>query len=157
MIKYCNTCRLSDKTKKICLLSGISINLDTDFCSKHAETLKTCCICGGYVVEPGYIDWDGEGEVHEYCERCHQLFNTCQFCPSFQKCEFMTNPDPMPQVVTKTVRQGNMMMQTQVKNEERVQKFCPSCCCWDENHGCMKEFNVGCVNKQDFWSSRNPS
>ena len=81
------------------------------------------------------------------------------FCYNFldKKCEFITNPDPMPQVVMKTVRQGNMMMQTQVKNEERVQKFCPSCCCWDKNHGCMKEFNIGCINKQDFWTSRNPS
>lgn len=156
MIKYCNTCRLRDKTKKVCLLFGIPME-DTDYCSKHADVIIPCDICGQALLGSTYVEYDGEGEPHQYCERCHQAFNTCQLCPSFQKCEFKTNPDPMPQVVMKTVRQGNMMMQTQVKNEKRVQKFCPSCCCWDENYGCMKEFNVGCINKQDFWTSRNPS
>ena len=156
MIKYCSTCRLHDKTKKVCLLFGTPMQ-DTDYCSKHADKITLCDICGQPLLGTTYVEYDDEGECHQYCERCHQAFNTCQLCPSFQKCEFMTNPDPMPQVVMKTVRQGNMMMQTQVKNEERVQKFCPSCCCWNENHGCMKEFNVGCINKQDFWTSRNPS
>ena len=156
MIKYCSTCRLHDKTKKVCLLFGMPMQ-DTDYCSKHADKITLCDICGQPLLGTTYVEYDDEGECHQYCERCHQAFNTCQLCSSFQKCEFQTNPDPMPQVVMKTVRQGNMMMQTQVKNEERVQKFCPSCCCWDENHGCMKEFNVGCINKQDFWTSRNPS
>lgn len=118
--------------------------------------MEYCEICG-YPMElvGSFLEQDSEGEWHQYCARCAELLKTCQAC--FAPCEFETNPDPMPKFVMKTVRQGNMMMQTQVKNEERVQKFCSSCCCWDENHGCMKEFNVGCINKQDFWTSRNPS
>ena len=147
MIKYCETCRFHDKLKKICLISGIPME-DTDFCSKHAKEFKVCNICRGAIVGNVYYDHNAEGELIQYCERCHQTFQTCQLCPSFQKCEFMTNPDSMPKVVTKTVRQGTMIMQAQVKNEEREKKFCPSCCCWDENHGCMKEFNIGCINQQ---------
>lgn len=154
--KYCKTCSLRNEAKKICQLTGIPINLETDFCSKHIEDItNTCNICGQLMITPGFVEHTSEGVIH-YCEQCHQALNTCQLCPNVRKCEFHTNPDPMPKVVMKTVRQGNMVMQTQVKNEERVQKFCPSCCCWDENHGCMKEFNIGCVNKQDFWTSRNP-
>lgn len=156
MIKYCETCRLHEKTKKICLLTGIPMK-DTDYCSKHANEIIVCDICGNPLLSPTYVEYDCDGILRQYCERCHQAFQTCQLCPKFQKCEFMTNPDPMPQVIMKTVRQGNMVMQAQVKNEKRVQKFCPSCCCWDENHGCMKEFNIGCTNRPDFYNTRESS
>ena len=153
-IKYCNTCRLSNKNKQVCLLTGLPVNLNTDYCSKHVDEPTLCDICGVPMVTPGFIEEDPEGNWHTHCERCQQLYNTCQLCPKFQKCEFMTNPDPMPKVVMKTVRQGNMVMQTQVKNDARVQKFCPSCECWDENHGCMKEFNSGCINQDKIFTSR---
>lgn len=155
-MEYCNTCVYGDKIKKVCLYYGTHIDLDKDFCSKHAKEINYCEVCGQAMMIVGsFLEQDSNGVWHQYCARCAELLKTCQTCSA--PCEFQTNPDPMPKVVMKTVRQGNMVMQTQVKNEERVQKFCPSCCCWDENHGCMKEFNVGCINKQDFWTSRNPS
>ena len=149
MIKYCNTCQLYEKTKKVCLLSGIPME-DTDYCSKHADEVIPCDICGNPLLGSTYVEYNGDGELRQYCERCHQAFHTCQLCSDFRKCEFMTNPDPMPQVVMKTVQQGNMVVQTQAKNEERVQKFCLSCGCWDENHGCMKEYNIGCINQHNI-------
>ena len=155
-MEFCNTCAYSDKIKKVCLYYGTHIDIDKDFCSKHAKEINYCEVCQQPMELMGsFLEQDSKGVWHQYCARCAELLKTCQACSA--PCEFATNPDPMPKVVMKTVRQGNMVMQTQVKNEERVQKFCPSCCCWDENHGCMKEFNVGCINKQDFWTSRNPS
>lgn len=157
MIKYCRTCCLRNEAQKACQLTGVPIDLDTDFCSKHMEEPRTCSLCGGVLIGETFLVETAEGEWNEYCARCNALFNTCQMCPKFQVCEFLTNPDPMPKVVMKTVRQGNMVMQMQVKNEERAQKFCPSCGCWDENHGCMKEFNIGCVNRPDFYNTRESS
>lgn len=136
----------------ICALKGIKMNGETDFCSKHTDYLKKCNICDNLMFGPGYIEHNGENYIC-MCDRCYQLYSTCQMCPVFQVCEFMTNPDPMPKVVVKTIRQGNMTMQTQVKNEERVKKFCPSCECWDENHGCMKEYNIGCYKRDTVTKS----
>ena len=151
-IKYCNTCRLYDKMQGICGLKGMKMNGEIDFCSKHTDYLKVCCICNNIMLEPGYIECSTEEPIL-MCERCHQAYNTCQMCPRFKVCEFQTNPDPMPQVVMKTIRQGNAVMQIQVKNEERVKKFCPSCECWDENHGCMKEYNIGCYKRDTVTKS----
>lgn len=146
-VKYCQTCELRHREQNVCRLTGFLIDPEKDFCSKHADEIIPCDICGQPLLGSTYVEYDGEGNLLQYCKRCHQLFNTCQLCEHAIVCEFETNLDPMPKVVMKTVRQGNMMMQTQVKNEERVRKFCPTCACYDENHGCMKEFNTGCYKQ----------
>jgi hypothetical protein len=128
---------------------------DTDYCSKHADEIILCDICGNPLLGSTYVEYDGDGELRQYCERCHQAFQTCQLCPSFQKCEYMTNPDPMPKVVMKTVRQGHMQMQTQVMNPDRVNKFCLVCGCYDKELGCKRQLNVACDKKTEFWTSRN--
>ena len=153
MIKYCSTCRLRDKQKKVCLLFGVPME-DRDYCSKHADEIILCDICGNPLLGPTYVEDDGDEKLLRYCERCHQAFQTCQLCSKMQECEFETNPDPMPKIVMKAVRQGNMMMQTQVKNEERVQKFCHSCHCWlgDGIDACGKEFNVSCYKNPRYFS-----
>lgn len=147
----CNTCILSDKNKKVCHLNGTPIDLDNDDCSKHTKTLNYCEICRSPVLPTGSIlTYDDEERVHLICVNCHKLLSTCQACKKFENCEFENNPDPMPKSVMKTVRQGNMQMQAAVRNEERVKKFCPTCECWDEEIGCLKEFNVGCIKKSQF-------
>lgn len=149
MIKYCNECLLSDKIKSICLLTNIPIELESDYCSQHKEQLLPCTICGRPMLSPGYYEYAPEGHLLHYCQSCHSLLNTCQVCSNVRHCEFETNPDPMPKVVMQTIRQGNAVMQMQVKNEERVKKFCHSCRCWmaDGIDACGKEFNIGCVNQ----------
>ena len=57
MIKYCNTCRLRDKTKKVCLLFGIPME-DTDYCSKHADVIIPCDICGQPLLGSTYVEYD---------------------------------------------------------------------------------------------------
>lgn len=157
-MEYCNTCILSDKNKKICQINGIRINLEEDFCSHHSTELEKCEICGQFMLPQGiWFEQDEENGIwHKFCGNCNKLLNTCQACDKFNICPFETDPDPMPKVVVKTIRQGNMTMQTQVKNEERIKKFCHSCNCWNEECGCMKTFNIGCDKKSKFWSSRNP-
>ena len=144
-IKNCKSCALSEKTKLVCRLTGIPIDLEKDFCSKHAMHLNRCDLCGNPMVAPIYVSLDG---ALQYCGNCRQVFSTCQLCQNASKCEFETNPDPMPKVVVKTIQQNGMVMQAQVKNNERIQKFCPSCICWNkETECCMKEFNIGCSSR----------
>jgi hypothetical protein len=151
MMKYCKTCAYFDENKNMCALSGLFMDGEKDYCSKHADVLLHCDVCGNIMLTSGSIlEIDSNGECHQFCARCAELLKTCQACSA--PCEFETNPDPMPKVVMKTVRQGNMQMQTQIMNPERVEKFCPSCGCYDQEVGCKRQFNVGCDKKTSFWT-----
>ena len=149
-MEYCNTCACFNKNKNICGLSGIPMEGDKDYCSKHTDTILRCEVCGNMMLVPGsIIEIDSEGKSHQFCPRCRELLKTCQTCSAL--CEFETNPDPMPKVVVKTVRQGNIQMQTQIRNPDRESKFCHSCGCYDEELGCKRQFNVACDKKIGFW------
>ena len=149
MSKFCNTCGLANRSRKQCRLSGIPIDLNKDFCSHYVYDPNTCEICHNPVLNTtSVLELDDNGNWHIYCPNCINLLKTCQVCRSFQSCAFETDPNPLPKVVTKTVRQGNMVMQAQVKNEERVKALCHTCCCWNEEYGCMKEFNQRCDKVQ---------
>lgn len=158
MNKLCKTCILGDKIKRVCGLSNVPIDPDKDFCSHHAtsiEQMNKCEICGNPILITGeLLAQDDEGNWHIYCRNCDRLLKTCQSCNKYQICAFETDPNPMPKVVVKTIQQGNAVMQAQVKNEERIKLFCHSCACWDEECGCLKEFNMGCEKKNNFWTSR---
>ena len=41
-MEYCETCVYCDKTKSVCLYYGIQIDIDKDFCSKHAKQINYC-------------------------------------------------------------------------------------------------------------------
>lgn len=153
-IKYCETCRIYEKAQGVCRLTGIPMNATKDYCSKHIEEFTLCEICRQPMIPLGYIEVDSDEEVHQYCDRCSKLMHTCQFCPKAQYCAFEMDPNPMPKVVMQTMQQGNMTMQTQIRNPEREKLFCHSCECWYEETGCFREYNIGCNKKPDFWSSR---
>ena len=55
-----------------------------------------------------------------------------------------------PQVVMRTVRQGMMTMQTQVKNPNLVRKHCLNCVCSYGTQGdcCADQNGEGCKNWQ---------
>jgi hypothetical protein len=155
--RKCATCILCEKQNKVCRLSGARVNPDMDGCPKHTTELKKCEICGGNVLpRDTIIEIDEKEQVHEYCPNCLQLLKSCQSCPRARVCPFETDPNPMPKVVVQTIQQGNMTVQTQVRNEERERLFCHNCECWHEECGCLKNFNVGCNKKPNFWTSRNP-
>lgn len=150
----CNTCALANRVQKTCCLKGIPIDLEKDYCSKHTTSLNTCEICGSAIV-PGteLIECDETGKPHIYCRNCLTFLKSCASCPK-QYCAFNEDPDPMPKIVIREVRQGNMVMKGQVINEERVKMFCTSCHCWSTEFGCLKKLNHGCDKKPNFWSSR---
>ena len=155
-IKYCETCKVCVKEKGICQRHGIAIPVDLkkDYCSKHVDEIIICEVCRQPMIPPGIIEVDKDGNVHQFCDRCNQLMKTCATCPKVQYCAFDMDPNPMPKVVMQTVQQGNMTMQSQIKNPERIKLFCHSCKCWNEDAGCFREYNIGCIKKPDFWTGR---
>ena len=142
--KFCKTCAIADKNQKVCRLSGIPINLDKDTCTQHKTEFTLCDMCRSPIIGGSYVEVVGD-KVFQYCERCNSAIGTCSTCKEIMDCRFETDTScPLPKVVTKVVQQGNMVMQTQARNEEREKVVCPSCKCWDEENGCLREFSVGC-------------
>ena len=89
-----------------------------------------------------------------FCENCARAFGTCMMCDYGQRCEFQTNPAPIPHFVTKHIRQetlgGYMKKIEQVPNAQRIKAFCieGECKCMGyvgEELKCMRQFGT-CAN-----------
>ena len=137
--KKCNTCGYCDAARKACALYGRTIDVNADYCSKHIklDNLEICAICGNPIVG-GVYDIDSDTYLHLECAK--QL-GTCATCQLALVCEFNTNPDPTPKAITQTLRQGNMTIQQQVRNPDRIDMFCKECACFDTENGCLKQNN----------------
>ena len=99
------------------------VNIPCDYCGRPASTVV-------------------DTEDNCSCVNCYKQFYTCAMCENASKCEFETNPSPLPKVVQQTVRQGPMIMTTQVKNPERIREFCHICQCWNTSEQfCGREDN----------------
>lgn len=84
------------------------------------------------------------------CVECYRKWDTCALCIHGSKCAFETDPSPLPKIVQKTIRQGNMTVQQTVKNPDRIRELCQfSCPCFDEEFGCFKE-NGYCTKYQEI-------
>lgn len=100
--------------------------------------------------------WNGEGaqlfEGDVICPSCGNSLGYCPTCELAQICPFETSSSPVPKVILKQIKQGNMVMQTQIKNPERIKVTCESeCKCWNTEHQfCMKQDGF-CAN----WDFRN--
>lgn len=67
------------------------------------------------------------------CMNCFKQFYTCAMCENAQYCAFEQDPSPLPRQVQQTIQRGPMIMQTTVKNPERVKQFCFPCKCFDQD------------------------
>ena len=93
-----------------------------------------CKYCGQEHV--AIINEDGSG----MCRKCFSLAGTCHLCENGTLCDFETSPLNLPKQEQKTIRQGNMVVQTVVKNEARIRETClKNCPCYDPDFGCFKE------------------
>ena len=155
-MKKCSTCRLATLSQHKCQLTGLPITAD-DYCSRHTtEPLGTCYSCHRALLPEGTILVKGNDVYLTFCQECASKLSSCAFCFKAEACEFETNPDPMPKVTIQQMRQGNMVMQTQVKNPERIKKFCPSCRCWNtEEEVCFKEYGIGCNTHESVINRQN--
>ena len=102
-----------------------------------------CDYCG----RPASTVVDDEGNCS--CVSCYQRFYTCYMCDHAVTCEFENNPSPIPKQVQQTVRQGNMVMQTVVKNPERVKQFCFPCQCFNQDELYCRREDSWCKNYKE--------
>lgn len=137
-IKTCGNCALY--RQNICILNNRSRHKE-DSCPEFKKYLNVCDCCGKEHTQSFLYSWDNKNYVI-LCGHCFQATSTCDLCVNGSTCAFEQDPSPIPKQIMKNIRQGNMMIQTAVKNPERVDKFCTICHCFNvEENVCNKEFN----------------
>lgn len=101
-----------------------------------------CFLCGNPNPEVSIYSGDGTF-IKMLCERCSYIPAQCGLCEKAKICPFETEQIDLPKVVMKTIRQGNAVMQIEIKNPERIEETCKkSCPCFSEELGCLKENRI---------------
>ena len=93
--------------------------------------------------------FDSELEI-VVCNEHVTLLRTCHTCGKAVQCAFEQDPSPLPKQVAQVQQQGNMRMQTIVRNPEREAITCKvGCPCYHEEFGCWRNINPSfCVNNK---------
>ena len=139
--KTCANCAYWRPDNQSCVLLKAR-RAENDYCSSHSTSPLVCATCQSYILGKSFIYSVGNAYV-EVCEKCHTAIPTCAGCKNSVQCAFNDDPNPLPKIVMQTVQQGNMMMQTQVRNPERIKLFCENCPCYNaEDRACDRECNV---------------
>lgn len=133
----CNTCALITKDGYHCSRTSELIKPFEDSCSHHVRTVTLCDICGAPIIRHKYIEVIND-KLYVFCATCSNKMFTCSLCDKAQECSFQTDPSPIPQTVVKQFRQGNMIMQGEVANPDRIAITCAQCDCWIDEQ-CQKE------------------
>lgn len=108
--------------------------------------METCNICRRPIPNEHLIVVPAN-PIQLYCTDCYPYIGTCATCVNGRTCAFETDTSiNIPPVVTKVMRQGNMTIQTQVKNPDRIEQTCAKGCpCFTPEGHCLKEVNgEGC-------------
>lgn len=148
--RICGNCALKHPKDQTCLIFRESFPAEQSACPKFTKTIRTCALCGNILLTPGILELIDSTYIN-YHDECAKYMGTCQTCGQGALCSFKTDPSPIPPVIMQTQRQGNMVIQQQVKNPERIEATCAKGCpCYDPTVGCLKE--EGYCGK---WAYRN--
>lgn len=142
--KNCASCAYFDSNQFACVLTRTATSADSS-CSRHATNPTVCATCGSYIIDKSIFTQSPKGWL-EICTKCAKALGTCAGCKLGGYCAFEQDPSPLPKVVSQTIRQGNAVMQTQVRNPERIRLLCEKCPCFNiEDKECDRMFNT-CPN-----------
>lgn len=103
-------------------------------------SIMQCETCGR-PTEQQFLCPDGD-MWHILCPSCASQLNSCAFCKKSDACLFETDPSPLPKMIQKQYRQGNMVSVTTEMNPERIRQTCEKGCdCFSTDFGCMRQFH----------------
>lgn len=141
-MKKCGDCLLQKRSGGVCPVFQESMNEIDNACRKYiGHDSPVCGFCGSLMPGKGEVVIMEDGETILSCAQCAERIGTCATCVQAHICEFETSNIQIPKQIQKVVRQGNMQMQTIVRNPEREKETCmKGCPCWDEeNCICLRE------------------
>ena len=136
-MKSCATCIYVERASCECARLQTKVDLQADICPFYSNVPYICAVCNRIgSAEDIFID----SKTNKYlCGDCLAAASTCKLCANATSCDFESNPSPLPKVVMQNIRQGNMMIQTQVRNPERVKITCANGCICYQNSVCMRQ------------------
>ena len=140
-IKYCKTCAYHIPNPPSCAIFNRPVDPDKSYCDKHNTNPVVCEICRKFIVD--YVIFLPTGQP--VCANCLTALGTCAGCVNGSTCSFETDPSPLPKVIVQDIRQGNMIMKTQIRNPSRIEITCKKNCPCFVNNECMKQKNL-CEN-----------
>lgn len=145
--KSCASCGFAALGQPVCPVIGAPIDPAANtVCPYYTKEITYCAFCNQPIVKTKYIiDSSKQQKFLTICEHCSNLVGTCRTCAKSQSCDFETNPSPLPKAVEKRFQQGNQIIVTTVKNDERVKETCAQNCeCFcQEAQMCLREIG-GC-------------
>ena len=141
--KTCGSCALMQHNGGVCPVFETAQPQDHPGCQYHTFELHPCVLCGNHMSKDNqFIDITEPDNMIIYCGNCKQHISHCPTCVNVKECRFETDPSPLPKVVQREIRQGNMISVTQVMNPERIRQTCQNgCLCFSEEFGCSRQIN----------------
>ena len=155
MERTCGKCLMWKQNNGMCPIFQEKMSETEMGCPKFTGEIRRCDVCGNPIV--GKIDLAcANDKWFELCNGCSEHWGMCNTCNKITQCDFETNPIQIPKQVQQTIRQGNMTVQTVVRNSEREKETCAkNCSCWDAKlNVCWRQYcnGEGCM---DGWEVRH--
>lgn len=152
-LNNCGKCAWYDTSRSLCRVFGLKTDAQKDTCFSFAAEALFCPICGKeFPHKLSVIEYRNNNKYDIICQDCSAKIGTCFTCKNNKGCLMSENPENIPPYIVKTIRQGNMVVQRQVPNDELVDKTCKSgcACCISEEYGsgCGRSLNNTCGNYQ---------
>lgn len=141
--RTCGDCALMQHGGGVCPVFKAARATTDPGCLYHTTELHLCALCGNHMPkEDQLIDVTNPENIIVYCRGCKQHINHCPTCVNSKECRFETDPSPLPKIIQKEIRQGNMVQIMTVKNPSRIDITCKKGCpCFSEEFGCLRQFN----------------
>ena len=155
-MKTCGECAYKVLKDGKCPVFGREMPAGTPGCPIFSKTITKCALCGNIIMNQPIVDSDENGNTHLICHNCLSA-SPCETCTRANVCYFQTDYTCQePPFIAHEVRQGNMIMQTQIMNPKRVMATCTKCECFNEdgldtNTFCRKQEGCGCKNQKTNW------
>lgn len=141
--KKCGRCALPGLNNETCPVFNRRMRPEEDGCPMFTREVLTCHYCGQPIIpsETAIFTEKEEGTYVTVCDNCRLALGTCKTCDKGRSCAFEQHPSPN-KYITQTVRQGNMIVQQQVRNPEICRETCTeSCGCFSVEKGCLRQNN----------------
>ena len=154
-MRTCGECALKALKGGMCPIFNADMEGEQG-CPMFTRELNPCDLCGSHIPSNAIL-CEIDSIYHQVCAQCYHSLNTCATCVN-QYCAFKQDSNcHEPPTIMREVRQGNMLIQTQVMNPKRIEATCrKGCPCFNEdgldsgNH-CKRQNNFACNNYTTNW------
>ena len=152
-LRNCGKCTWYDKSRSVCKVFNLQTDAERDVCFSFAAEALYCPICGKeFPRKLGVVVSNNNDYCEIVCPDCSEKMGTCFTCKNNKGCLMSENPENIPPYVIKTIRQGNMIMQRQMPNDELIDKTCKNGCACnipeEYGSGCGRSLGGTCANYQ---------